>query len=263
MPACNSIHRLLFWIRPVAFAELVKKALRIRREPVQTAVGRFLIDPVSYFGEKLLVHGDYEKQFCHAISDLLIPGDTFIDLGAHEGYFSVMASQRVAASGRVIAIEPQARLEGVLRENLLANQCSNVEVLNLAIGDGEDLVRLSLAPDLNSGASRTHGRFRFCASFQMVRQSSLDRILKEHRIPRVSVLKIDIEGAELDALIGAREYLTAGLIEHIAIELHPSALSLRQQNVTMVTEYLNSLGYRTTAYPSSSCVIFSRVINND
>jgi FkbM family methyltransferase len=63
----------------------------------------------------------------------LRPGAVFIDMGANEGYFSVLASGVVGPSGAVIAVEPQSRLQGVIQTNLDANACLNVRLVRCVV----------------------------------------------------------------------------------------------------------------------------------
>jgi len=63
------------------------------------------------------------------VKSCLPPGGIFIDLGANEGYFSVIGSKLVGMAGRVLAFEPQSRLQPVINRNSTLNSCDNVEVL--------------------------------------------------------------------------------------------------------------------------------------
>jgi hypothetical protein len=73
---------------------------------VSTSNGTFFINPVSNFGAAIL-NGEYEPEMKRILNRYLPDGGTFIDLGANEGYFSVLASRMVGSKGRVVAILPQ------------------------------------------------------------------------------------------------------------------------------------------------------------
>jgi len=94
------LYRLLLSIRPAQLADLAKKLCQIDRVEVQALSGaRFWIDPVSVFGLAMLENHEYEKPLTTAVTTLLNPGDSFVDVGANEGYFSVLAAQKVGAQG--------------------------------------------------------------------------------------------------------------------------------------------------------------------
>ena len=98
-------------IRPAPLAVLIKALLLVRRVEHPTPEGVFWIDPASSQGGALARNGIYEPELLATVKTRLGPGDTVVDVGANEGYFSVVASRRVGSTGRVIAIEPQARLQ--------------------------------------------------------------------------------------------------------------------------------------------------------
>ena len=75
----------------------------------------------------------------------LAPGAVFVELGANEGYFTVLASQLVGPQGIVIAIEPRSRLQSVITANLEANNCRNVRVGKAVVSSKTQKVSLALA----------------------------------------------------------------------------------------------------------------------
>ena len=71
--------------------------------------------------------GQYEPQETALIEALVKPGQTFVDVGAHWGYFSLIASQRVGKKGRVNSIEADPRIYGTLRRNVGKNPLEQIE----------------------------------------------------------------------------------------------------------------------------------------
>ena len=115
-------------IRPAPLGSAVANICGLnRRRVIETVHGRFLVSPVSHLGYQL-THGEYEPAMTAVLGRYLKQGDVFVDLGANEGYFSVIASPLVGSAGRVIAIEPQSRLQNTIQENLALNGCNNVKV---------------------------------------------------------------------------------------------------------------------------------------
>ena len=104
------IERLLMRVHSAFLASFIKIILRCKSRIVPTKHGQFEVDPVSFFGRALIEGGGYEEKVTGAIAELLSDGQVFVDVGANNDYFSVLASQCVGDDGFVLAIEPQARL---------------------------------------------------------------------------------------------------------------------------------------------------------
>ncbi len=239
-----ALANLFFALRPAIVADWLKSLLRVPRVTLDTAHGRFAIDPLSYLGRALLQHGLYEPEMIRCLSQLLRRGDVLVDLGANEGYFSVVGARLVEPAGRVLAIEPQARLQSVLRQNCELNALRNVAVVQCAVGDHDGLAQLHLAPSLNSGSSALSQPTRYRLQTEQVPLHTLAAVLKQHELQRVRLLKIDIEGFEYEAILGSRQLFESRAIEHIALELHPLQLRSRKLSPDAIERFLEDCGYR-------------------
>src|SRR5438105_1935670 len=136
LPLRLNFYESVLSIRPAQLAALIKRVLFIHRVVVETSDGlKFWIDPVSILGLKLLRDRTFEPSLSKLIKRLLRVGDTFVDVGANEGYFSVLAANATIPGGRVVAVEPQQRLLPVIERNLELNQLSNVEIMSDALSD--------------------------------------------------------------------------------------------------------------------------------
>lgn len=137
---------------------------------------------------------EYQKQQC--VFQEVRPGTVFYDVGAHVGFYSLLASALVG-SGKVFAFEPVPRNLGYLREHLALNCIANVDVLPLAVSD-----RTSTAP-FQVGQTSFMGCLAGKGSI-MVPTATLDSLVESGRILPPNYIKMDIEGSELLALQGAR-----------------------------------------------------------
>ena len=235
---------LLMRIRPAPLAAFLKFFLRVRRIELATPEGRFWVDPASYQGQELLRHGIYEPQLLATVKALLAPGGTFVDLGANEGYFSVVAAARVGPNGRVVAIEPQRRLEPVLRRNFALNNCTQVTLAPVAVSDHAGTAELHLTPSMNNSASGLQAPTRYPLFRQPVVLATLAQVFAKAGIERCDLLKIDIEGWEYEAVLGSRELFTARRVRALALEVHPHLLSRRGFEASAITDFLAGCGYR-------------------
>lgn len=241
-------------LRPVELALFTKWLLRIDREEFKYSESiRFYIDPVSHFGLQLQEFKTYEPAMTSEIKGLLSEGDTFIDLGANEGFFSIIASHLVGPRGAVILLEPQQRLWEVITKNIELNNILNCKLLPYAVDDHNSVATIHLYTSLNTGASSLSNGFNFKISFPALRKLfygkstiktiTLDELLTGCGLKKVKLVKIDIEGYEFQALLGGRKALQTKSVENLLIETHPEALLKLGQDEKMITDYLTSFGY--------------------
>lgn len=142
----------------------------------------------------------------------LRPGDVVIDAGANVGDFTVKAAREVGSEGKVIAVEPDPKLQPYLEHNIRVNKLSNTVVVHCALGEpGEGF----LVPPSNGGSVGNY--LSHAGSGQHVDVRSLDDIMTLAHVHEVNVIKMDIEGAEVDALSTFSRLRT---VRQIAVELH-------------------------------------------
>jgi FkbM family methyltransferase len=234
-------------VRPAPIASILKKILRVRRKVIKTHWGSFWVDPVSNLGRALCRDGIYEPGMLKTIEKYLSAGDTFIDLGANEGYFTVLAARQVGPDGCVLAIEPQSRLLPVINQNLRLNDVTSVTVLNVALTDVQGPVTIHLASDTNTGASGQYRMTKYKLKTQDAKGRTLAQVLDDERLSTVDLIKIDIEGAEYEVLLGSSEIFMQGRVRAIALELHPTILEARGKNVDEITRMLTDNGYQAVS----------------
>lgn len=163
--------------------------------------------------------GEYEPATFAFLRDRLRPGNTALDVGAHIGLFSVLMARLVAPAGRVISFEPTPSTRRVLAETVRLNGCGEyvqIRAEAMSAVSGSAPFRSSMVPGCNSnslvGASDEHGAIQ-------VPTISLDELVDRERLS-VSLIKIDVEGAELHVLRGAARTL-AQQRPAVSLALHP------------------------------------------
>jgi len=231
-------------VRPAPLAAFLKKLLFIQRIEHASPEGTFWIDPASYQGLALARSGIYEPEMLATVKSLLPTGGVFVDVGANEGYFSVVAARTVGRAGKVIAIEPQSRLQSVLQRNFALNHCEQVHLVCAAISDRAGEATLHLTPGVNNSASSLLRPTRYPLFRQSVRTTTLSALFDESGVTHCDLLKIDIEGWEYEAVLGSRTLFESGLVRAIALELHPRALTSRGLEITAITDFLTECGYQ-------------------
>jgi FkbM family methyltransferase len=232
----------LMRVRPAPLASLLKDMINIGRSVIETPGGTFWIDPISNLGRTLTRDGAYEAGMHQTLGKYLFEGATFVDLGANEGYFTVIGGKLCGLAGRVLAIEPQQRLLPVIAENLRLNGVT-AEVLNVAVTDVAGPVQIHLSADIASGGSGLQQSTRYRVPTQIVKATTLAQVLDDAALRHVDLLKVDIEGSEYEALLGSPEVFSQHRVGAVALELHPSRLEKRGKKGADITDMLSSSGY--------------------
>ena len=154
----------------------------------------------------------------HRLMDAVIfPGATVVDVGANIGYNAVYAAQRVGPRGRVVAIEPAADNLSVLRDNILSNRIANIVVHPVAAGRAHEVRDFFLRGEVSAVNSLfPKSVYAEVTGVEQVRVAPLDDLVEVDP----DLVKIDVEGAELDVLAGMSRLLGRASIRLI-VEWHP------------------------------------------
>lgn len=194
--------------------------------------GRFLyLDNDRFIGRCLAGYGEYSADEVTALVGALPPGAVVVEAGSNIGAITVPLA---AAAGTVLAFEPQPFVYNVLCGNLALNGCANVKAFPIALGRGGTM---ALPPGLDYAApSANFGGVSLVAG-DSVAVAALDRL----ELPRLDLLKVDVEGMEIDVLEGARR-----TIERCRPVLYVE--DDRAENSGRLRALIASLGYDYTVH---------------
>jgi FkbM family methyltransferase len=234
------LYRALLKLRPAPLANFCKKTLRIKRVVVDSPVGRFWIDPVSEFGSHFSMPGGYETEWTAEIDRWTKRARTFVDIGANEGYYSVIAARNGA---RVLAVEPQERLHKIIGANAKLNDLTSIDVVNCAISDRSGTGEIYLSNSINPGASGFVRVAAYRLPKAVVKVETLQNLLSDAGLGAVDVMKIDIEGYEYEAILGSPDLFRQHRIGALFIEMHPDNISRRGLDPKDIDRFLVGCGY--------------------
>jgi FkbM family methyltransferase len=233
--------------------QLVKRLVLRRRppaagfRPLLTSWGApILADPSKPLGRSIDTTGIYDLSVSEVLLRLVRPGDVVVDAGANVGYMTVLSAVAAGPSGTVHAFEPHPGLFSVLDQNVAASgrrfPMARVVLHDAALGDhvgGADLA-LPDALATNDGlAYIVRDANRPPAKTVAVRLETLDATVPED----ISVMKLDVEGFELQVLNGAMRALTSRRIRHIVFEDHEGTQSGVMRLLAGAGYHLYSIGW--------------------
>lgn len=145
--------------------------------------------------------GSFEIEKQRRLSGHLREGMTVFDLGAHSGFYTLLAARGVGPSGKVVAFEPWPPNIEDWRAHMRMNRLTNVEVLPFAVGRADGDVWFEPGP------SNSEGRIVDSPAGMRFAAVTLDTMLGTKRCPVPDLIKMDVEGAESAVLEGARTLL--------------------------------------------------------
>jgi len=207
---------------------------------------RFECDVRNSIAREVFFTGSYEPPETMMIRRMVEPGGTFVDVGAHWGYYSLIMAEHVGSMGRVVAIEADPRIYAILERNITLNDLPQVRLVYAAAAAKTGLLSLIGYDerDDNWGTSRIAGGSGPVSASYEVPARSLDDLLDELGLDAVDLIKIDIEGGEALALAGMSAGLRRGRYRRLLLELHPVQLAYHGSNPTAIIEGLLEMGYR-------------------
>lgn len=205
---------------------------------------RIMLHPHDGLSSILATSGFYEPHELMVLKKLLQSGDTFIDCGANIGFYTLYAASLVGLTGRVLAFEPSVREMTRLQENIALNSLPQISTFTCALSDHEGSAQFNIAEGAGENTLADSFGYTDTALTERVtvQLRTLDNLAKEHAIKSLRLIKIDVEGAELHVLRGAKEILTQ-FRPAILFEVFPAALLRMQSTASEIDNFLRALNY--------------------
>jgi len=186
---------------------------------------------MHYFLGTITGQMEDERPIVRLFDRLIRPGDVFFDVGANLGFYSLYMGPLCGTSGAVHAFEANPVLIPHLRRSIKLNEASSKIILNdVAVGRQSNTHLPLYDPDrIGNSSFHAHG-WLDQKKWIKVPVVALDDYVRDQKIARIDAMKIDIEGAELEALQGMEKTFESAAPSVIACELMPSAVSSRAQS---------------------------------
>lgn len=236
--------RNLIWI--------YRKSMSKNGEIIKKVQGNYMLLDVGCVGLDLFETNLFKQL---AVSDIREPvatdyllkilkkGDRVVDLGANIGYYVTIESVVLGEEGHIIAIEPDSKNLSILKKNLELNHISNiVDVYPLAISDKIGQINFYVSDRCNWHSTMNLGD-EYIKETVEVESRTLDDLVGEQL--KIDFIRMDIEGAEVEAIKGMQNTLKRNKNLKLFIELHPHNRKNPIEIVDMLKN-LKSLGFQTT-----------------
>lgn len=221
--------RLDEWLTP---NPIVVQNLKLWRHPVKNDSDR-----------TKMFSGTYEAPTLNLLSSLLQPSMRFVDVGAHIGYFSLLAARAVGPSGKVWAFEASPATFSLLQRNIIENNLSEIiEAKHGAVtnSDGQALFYPHMFACRSGIVHRDGMSTENAVSVQTI---SLDAFFKERGWPKIDLVKMDIEGAESVAIQGMRELVSRNPLLKLIVEFNLTTLKAAKIDESDFLELLRDVGF--------------------
>jgi FkbM family methyltransferase len=185
----------------------------------------------------------FEPETTAIFLSLITDGDVVVDLGAHVGYYTLLAARRVGPEGRVFAFEPHPDIFHLLVKNIDSNFYSNVTPVQKAVSNETGEAELFLQGTSTSLFRKSENSNKSV----LVQTTSLDEYFQtiEQRLrSRIKLIKMDIEGAELQAMLGMRQIISENAEIAIILEFEPENLKASGCEPSEFISYLTEQGFK-------------------
>lgn len=208
-------------------------------------------EPNVYQQIYLRIHNEFVLNH-HLKPFSLNPGDIVVDAGANIGSFTIKAANIVGNEGRVIAIEPEKENLKILKKNVDANNLTNVSIVPKGLWSKKGTMSFYLNdyPGLHSLFNSTPGKPskkpyeqspKTKCPITEIKIDTLDNIIDELEIERTDFIKMDIEGAEIEALQGANKTLAR---KKLKLVIEAGHIVNGEQTYKIIAPWLREKGFR-------------------
>jgi FkbM family methyltransferase len=189
--------------------------------------------------------GSYARPVRELMLSETRPGDTVVDVGAHVGVYALPIARKLdlVGDGRIYAFEPAPDNISVLRWGVQANGLVRISVVPLALGMNRADLSLRDSEGFqvgDSGVRSLHGQGRVASVVEVV---PYDDWASAESAPPLDLIKIDVEGGEVDVLIGMTNSIRAARPRCILLEVVPAHLERAGRSVGVLAQLVEDLGY--------------------
>jgi FkbM family methyltransferase len=233
---------------PGLFSLVINPVIRKRfspNGPVRTKLfGCIFILNLSDYTQRKAWLRSFENKEIKFLQKWLRPGDVAVDVGANVGLLTIPMAKAIGEKGQVFAFEPIVENVRSLRSNLDVNDLRNVVLTNCAVGSFDGNIRLS---DEHHSSDHSSGFFHRATDSEPgieVKQIRLDNHFKNtfQNIHEIRIMKIDVEGMEIDVLDGLGDLFDSKKISAVMFEIFVTADGVAEESDKVIRK-ISEAGY--------------------
>lgn len=202
---------------------------------------------ITLFKDSLLskfIYFTFEETEITFLKRFLKPGDFFFDIGSNIGLFSLHASPIIGNTGRIYAFEPTPVTFERLQNNIVLNNFQNIKAENLGLSNSMKPLEFHVS---NNGYDAWNSVVRLTqledSSVIEIRTNTIDNYLAENNIQHVDLIKIDVEGWELNVLKGAANLISRADSPVLMVEFTETNAFAAGYYCGELFDYVKSFGY--------------------
>lgn len=185
-----------------------------------------VVDPIVDKGLERSIYytGTYEAGTLDIITKCLRKGDSFIDIGCNIGLMSLLASKLIGINGTVYSFEPEPKIFSIFQKNIELNKLNNIYVYNIALGSNNYNATIYSNLNASRGSASLIKSHEVNSEGVVVSTQTLDEFITKNNISNIRMVKIDVEGWEMEVLKGGKRFFSGSDAPIICIEysnLHP------------------------------------------
>ncbi|MFP9193643.1 FkbM family methyltransferase [Natrialbaceae archaeon A-CW1-1] len=274
MASTGKIGHLLYKWRELMYRGFFRQAVRrvglnkLLSDPYWKLVHKFSTDVQTHsiYGHEIDFKIDSHAEFMRfrnlageriILEDLLCslePNDVVYDIGGNVGTYTCFIAS-ILGPRQTIAFEPEPKNADRLRDNLELNEL-DAEVIEVALSDADGTVELALSGEKAGEGEHAiaTGQNKNTIEIEMTRG---DAVIEQRNLPVPSVIKIDVEGAEMSTLRGLKGVLQKH-VRLVYVEIHPEKIPEFGDSVPEVRAFLNDAGFEITEMTSRGSEFFLR-----
>lgn len=202
-----------------------------------------------------LIYDGFETDEIDFLNGFLAAGDCFVDIGANVGLFSLYAAKKVGPAGTVISFEPSKVTYDRLLENIQLNNFNNVKPFKLGLSDKEAVLELNISENgfeaWNTFIQSADSKF---SRKEEVLVKPFDKFLEENNIDidKIALIKLDVEGFEINVLKGASKLLSRENAPVFMVEYTDANAVAAGHCCHEIYKLLNEYGYTWYTYDAAS-----------
>ena len=221
---------------------------------------KYLMDfETNYYTQNLLYEHFVRREICdppmvETILDCLSIGATFIDVGCHVGYYTLIGRQKVGDGGSVYAFDPNPFTYSVLMNNIMLNGYKNIYAYNCALSNKEGTSTLNI-PACDEGLSTLCSLKNLETEIQQSKYKSsevvhtvtkrLDNVFENLIENKIALIKLDVEGFEQEVIEGAMNFILNKKPLNIIFEVNKMVPNQKSNQMRNILNLLRPIGYES------------------